>query len=104
MWAWLRTTASSVSGGTGKETWGRVGRRTPHTVPQSRRRHSSPTSTRCMEPVTVCAAPQKVRVGAGTPRSQRMIIALLYRDRASLSGELFGEDLERVQGVAPGQV
>jgi len=41
--------------------------RSLRTEPQSRRRRSPLTSTRCMEPVTVRAAPQNVTIGAATP-------------------------------------
>src|SRR5690242_14727254 len=81
MCAWLRTTASMDSGRKGKSTSMRPRRLPRREVPQSRRMRSPPASTRCMEPVTLCAAPRKVKVGFETPRAGCIIILTLYRLR-----------------------
>src|SRR5581483_12089851 len=66
MWAWLRTTASIWCGWNGK--WAlrcRASSRRPWCSPQSSRTLWLPTSSRCIDPETLPAAPQKVRVGSG---------------------------------------
>src|SRR5947207_2361520 len=63
MWAWLRTTASISLAGNGKVLLrANDSARLPWKSPQSSRIFCRPASTRCIEPVTVCAAPQNVTV------------------------------------------
>src|SRR6516225_9892875 len=61
MCAWLRTTASTSLGAKGKSLFRfQASARRPWNSPQSSRIFCRPDSTRCIEPVTVRAAPQKV--------------------------------------------
>ena len=64
MWAWVRTRPSTAAASKGKGC--RLRSRTdllPWNIPQSIRSFADSVFTRELEPVTVPAAPQKVRVG-----------------------------------------
>src|SRR5437879_9842589 len=64
MWAWLRTTASSDAGATGGAAQFRsLSSRSPWNRPHSSRTRAGAASKRNFEPVTVRAAPRKVRAG-----------------------------------------
>src|SRR5438874_5111913 len=85
MWAWLRTTASIADGAKGNSRLlCRDSARRPTTRPQSNSSLEPLASTRCIDPVTDWAAPQKVTAGA----EFRCVVGVtrrIVRGRASLS-------------------
>src|SRR5689334_12771407 len=84
MWAWLSRTASTSLARNGKSLFrARLSARRPWKSPQSSKSVRPAASRRCIEPVTVCAAPQKVTVGsAGGLRFLSMPVS--YRTVAGL--------------------
>src|SRR5205823_5733336 len=77
--AWLSTTASMSCGGKGNsELCRRVSGRLPKVRPQSSNSLKSPISTRCIEPVTIWVAPQKVTLTGDCRSCVKLLITSLY--------------------------
>src|SRR6516225_8845807 len=80
MCAWLSRTALMSLGRNGKDwlRW-KLSARRPWKSPQSSRRLCPQASTRCIEPVTLRVAPQKVTVGGEAGDLRWLAMPSLYR-------------------------
>src|SRR5712691_4128813 len=99
MCAWLRTTASIADGEKGNSRLlCRDSARRPTTRPQSKSNLEPLASTRCLEPVTDWAAPQKVTIGADI-RCVVGVTRRIVRGRASLSDRRELQDSSGTTGL-----
>src|SRR5262245_43695363 len=115
MWAWLSRTASTSFGRKGNSRLRRSdSARPPWNSPQSSSTAWPQASTRCIEPVTVRAAPQKVTVGSGGARRLFAMLGspvaadeVLHQRRqrlARLDGDgIVGRGADTADGPVPGQ-